>query len=60
MEALELRLHDIYTYEKTIRERKGGRYLEKENIFLVEKETEDIGGSTRGPRGPKNARMFLD
>ena len=41
MEALELRLHDIYTYEKKSRERKGGRYLEKENIFLVEKETEE-------------------
>ena len=41
MEALDLRLHDIYTYEKTIRERKGGRYLERENIFLVEKEKEE-------------------
>ena len=38
MEELNYRLRDIYIYEKKIRERKGGRYLERENIFLVEKE----------------------
>ena len=57
MEELDLRLYDIYIYERKIRKKRrkifgewkyffggegnGERYLQNENIFLVEKKMEE-------------------